>query len=234
MQDSYKSAMNKISSDPAFEEQLKARLKREQARIDRAPSAPHSPRQFRMLMSVATAAVLLLTVISASIAVPRFLERSETGVTDPDTSAVDTPVTDTTELAEIRSGYNAITLAQDLSFRYVSQETAVSYDTNIYFRFEGFDKYDIELRETCIVFVTDLDPSYTLANFFDDYYKLIVNGNGISKINNGVLEAMFDIGENGLRTISIHDEDREIIDLDTVLMSEYSDMDNIYFTVSIT
>ena len=84
------------------------------------------------------------------------------------------------------------------------------------------------------MFITSLDKNYTLANFFDDYYKLIINGNGISEISNGLLQSMFGIGENGLRTISIFDENREILNLDTTYLSEYHGMEDIYFTISIT
>ena len=228
MQHSYKNAMNKISADSEYAQKLKQRLERERQRVDSAPVAPASTKTFRIIVSAATAAVLLLTVISASMIMPRFL-----AVVDKN-AVNDTVYDDSYTDVELTRGYNTITLAQDLSYRFVSKDDAIDYNTNIHFKFEGFDKYNIQLRESCIVFVTSLSPSYTLANFFDDYYKLIVNGNGISELSNGLLQSMFGIGENDLRTISVHDDSREILNLETTYMSEYSGMDDIYFTVSIT
>jgi len=225
LQHSYKNAMNKISADSEYAQKLKQRLERERQRVDSAPVTPVSSRQFRIIVSAATAAVLILTIISASMIMPRFLAIVE--------DTPDAPVYDDMGV-ELTRGYNTITLAQDLSYRYVPKDTAIDYNTNIHFKFEGFDKYNIRLRESCIVFETSLSPSYTLADFFDDYYKLIINGNGISEINNGILQSMFGIGENGLRTISVYDDSREILNLETTYMSDYSGMDDIYFTVSIT
>ena len=217
--------MNKISADSEYAQKLKERLERERHRVDSAPVVSASSRQFRIIVSAATAAVLILTVISASMIMPRFLDVVE--------DTPDTPIYDDMG-AELTRGYNTITLAQNLSYRYVPKDTAIDYNTNIHFKFEGFDKYNIRLRESCIVFETSLSPSYTLADFFDDYYKLIINGNGISEINNGILQSMFGIGENGLRTISVHDDSREILNLETTYMSEYKGADDIYFTISIT
>lgn len=228
MQHNYKNAMNKISADSDYADKLKMRLAREQERISMAPVASVSSKPFRIIVSAATAAVLLLTVISASMIMPRFFEIVE------DSPSNEQVFYDESVSTEFTRGYNTITLAQDMSYRYVPKDSAISYNTNIHFKFEGFDKYNIQLRESCIVFATSLSPSYTLANFFDDYYKLIINGNGISEINNGLLQSMFGIGENDLRTISVYDDSREILNLDTTYMSEYRGMEDIYFTVSIT
>ena len=219
--------MNKITADDDFAEKLKQRLEREKQRMDSAPISPASSKPFRIVISAATAAVLLLTIISASMIMPRFLE-----VVD-DSPEIEAPIYEESMPVEQTSGYTTITFAQDLSYRVTSSD-ALDYETNIHFKFEGFDKYDIHLRESCIVFITSLDKNYTLANFFDDYYKLIINGNGISEISNGLLQSMFGIGENGLRTISIFDENREILNLDTTYLSEYHGMEDIYFTISIT
>ncbi len=229
MQHNYKSAMNKITVDSEYAENLKQRLEREKQRMDEAPVAPISSKPFRIIVSAATAAVLLLTIISASMIMPRFLAV----VDDTAANEAEQPYYEDDVPVELTRGYSTITFAHDLSYRTVTSD-AIDYETNIHFKFEGFDKYNIQLRESCIVFVTTLDKSYTLANFFDDYYKLIINGNGISDINNGLLQSMFGISENGLRTISLFDEKREILNLDTTYFSEYCGMDDIYFTISIT
>lgn len=239
MQRNYKNAMNKITVDDGFEARLKARLAREQVRVENSAPTVKNRRLLKTLTSAAAAAVVLLSVITAAFSVPGIFNKPTADIEMdkplPDKTQPTVQVSD--ELNEYASsfrGSNAVCLAQDLSMRIVSEDTAIRYDTNIFFSFEGFDKYNIELTGSCIVFETALAPDYTLANFFSDYYNLIVNDTGVSKINNGLLESFFNINENGANNISVFDGTREIIDLDTALMSEYKDRDNIHFIITIS
>lgn len=227
--------MNKIKSDSDFEKHLKARLAREQVRIDSSKPVVDSGRWLKMFTSVATAAVLLITAVSAGMFLPDFLDRRAATHTE-ETEYTLPPEEKYAAIPEdmvVFTGNSSVCLAQDLSLRYTAED-AIKYDTNIFFTFEGFEKYNVPITGSCIVFETALAPSYTLSNFFEDYYNLIINGTGVSTINNGVLESFFDIGDNGIRTFSVYDGERELIDLDTALMSEYKGKDNIHFTIVVS
>lgn len=242
MKHSYKNAMNKISVDGDFEKQLIARLEREQARIDVSADNPRRfINRFKLTMPLAAVAAAVAMVVSLRVALPAFLNRN----IKTDTVGVKQSVlpSDTEQTAEISdnvvdvaafSGSSSVSLAQNLSMRIVEPENAISYNTNIFFTFEGFDKYDIESVGSCIVFETSLPKNYTLSNFFEDYYNLITNATGVTITNNGLLESFFNIYDSSIHSISVFDGTREILDLDTALMSEYKDMDSIHFTVSIT
>lgn len=214
--------MNKIAADRGFEEQLKARLSREQARIDAAREQAKPKRTFNMWIAASTAAVVVLTAILSHFSISGILERQKSTVYE----------TDYTE--QSYQGYSAIATVQDMSYRLPSGNETLRYESNIYFNFDGFDKYGIQLREICIVFDTELDRSYTLANFFFDYYNIITQEYGYTTIDNGILDSFFGIKDNANQTLSVYDELRgEIVDLDSVLMSEYWDLDEVRFTVKV-
>ena len=216
--------MNKITASDDFEQKIKERLVREQARIDSAKVTVKPKFRFNMLVCASTAAVILLTVVLSNFSIKHLSQKNTvyqaeyTNVTEP-----------------VYKGYSTISVAEDESYRITSPENALKYQSNIYFTFEGFDKYGIDLRESCILFNTALDKSYTLANFFFDYYNIITQQSGYTMINNGILESFFGIKDSSTQMISVYDEFRgEIVDLDSVLMSEYWDLDEIRITVKVS
>lgn len=244
MKHNYKNAMNKISADGDFEKQLLARLEREQARIDLSEdtlSPRRFVRRFKLTVPLAAVAAVVAMVMSLRFALPSFLKREVktqniTVKEKASQQAVEQTSVQSDEISDVTafSGSSAVSLAQNLSMRIVEPENAITYNTNIFFTFEGFDKYDIELSGSCIVFETTLPKNYTLSNFFEDYYNLITNATGVTVTNNGLLQSFFNIYDSSIHSISVFDGTREIIDLDTALMSEYKDKSNIHFTISIT
>lgn len=223
MNRSYKDAMNKITVDDSYAEQLKARLAREQARIDAADTQKSPKRSFNILVAASTAAVILLTVLLSHFSISAILERQNNTVYE----------TDYTQ--QSYKGYTAIATVQDMSYRIPTSNETLRYNSNIYFNFDGFDKYGINLREICILFDTELDRNYTLANFFFDYYNIITQESGYTTIDNGLLDSFFGIKDNSNQTISVYDELRgEIVDLDSVLMEEYWTLDEVRFTVKVS
>ncbi len=219
----YKDAMNKITADEGYAEQLKARLSREQARIDAVHEYKSPKRSFNILVAASTAAVVLLTVILAHFSISNILEKQKSTVYESDYSE------------QSYRGYTAIATVQDMSYRIPSGNETLRYNSNIYFNFDGFDKYGIQLREICILFDTELDCDYTLANFFFDYYNIITQQHGYTTIDNGLLDSFFGIKDNSSQTISVYDEMRgEIVDLDSVLMEEYWDLDEVRFTIKVS
>ncbi len=227
MKQYYKDAINKITVSDDFENSLKTRLAREKVRVDNTSHIAKSKLYMRISIAAATAAIIVLTVISSSFVVPTVIEngnRSDNSLPAVQTSTKDTYV-----------GYKTISLANDMSYRLTSaSDTIINYDTKIYFTFKGFDKYNVDIYESCILFNTALSSKYTLANFFDDYYSLITNSLGMSTIDNGLLTSIFDLTDSSLKTIRVYDDSREIIDLDYALLSDYAGMDEIHFTISIT
>ena len=233
MSNSYKNAMNKIKADDGFKDQLKARLVREEQRLCRVSASRGADGWTRLFAVLTTAAVLLITVFSAALFLPDFLQKRTATTVDTEVPAAPEVTVTVPEDMVVFTGNNSICLARDLSLRYTAED-AIKYDTNIFFTFEGFEKYDIPITGSCIVFETALAPSYTVSNFFEDYYNLIVNSTGVSTINNGVLESFFNIADNGIRTFSVYDGERELIDLDTALMSEYIGKNSIHFTIVVS
>jgi len=223
LKESYNRAMNKITAKDGFEDHLKARLIREQARIDESKPAPASKKHYKMMLLASTAAVLVLTVVLSHFSILNLKNR---------TSNYETEYTETVPAS---NGYTVFAVAEDLSFRLTSTENCLNYDSDIYFTFEGFDEYGIDLRESCIVFNTALDEKYTLADFFFDYYNIITQQTGYTTIDNGVLDSFFGIKDNSNQTLSVYDELRgEIVDLESVLMEEYWDMDEVWFTIKVS
>lgn len=215
--------MNKISASDGFEQKLKARLEREQARIDNTMPPKHSKLAAFTMIASAVAAVLVLTVVLSHFSI------SHVNNTTPEYQ------TDYTEEAPSSYGYTAFAVAEDMSYRLTSAEDIINYESDIYFTFEGFDKYGIDLREICIVFNTALDKNYTLANFFYDYYNIITQQTGYTMIDNGLLDSFFGIKDNSVQSLSVYDELRgEIVDLDSVLMEEYWDLSEVRFTVKVS
>lgn len=222
MNRSYKDAMNKITVDEGYAEQLKARLSREQARIDAVREQKPQKRTFNVWVAVSTAAVILITVILANFSISNILDAQKNTVYETDYSS------------EHYEGYTVISTVQDMSYRLSSNNT-LRYNSSIYFNFDGFDKYGINLRECCILFNTELDENYTLANFFFDYYNIITQESGYTTIDNGLLDSFFGIKDNSNQMISVYDELRgEIVDLDSVLMEEYWDLEEVRFTVKVS
>lgn len=215
--------MNKITVNDGFSEQLKARLNREQARIDAASTQPCPKRTFNIWVAASTAAVILLTVVLAQFSISNILESQKNTVYE----------TDYTQ--QRYEGYTAFSTVQDMSYRLPSGNDTIRYDSNFYFNFDGFDKYGINLRESCIVFDTELDKNYTLANFFFDYYNIITQENGYTIIDNGLLDSFFGIKDNSNQMLSVYDELRgEIVDLDSVRMEEYWDLDEVRITIKVS
>ncbi len=224
MKDCYNRAMNKITASDGFEEKLKERLAREQARIDSTNVKEKPKFRINMLVAASTAAVILLTVVLSHFSITHLSDKNV---------AYETNYSDAAE--PVYKGYSTISVAKDMSYRLTSAENSIKYQSNIYFSFEGFDKYGIDLRESCILFNTELDKSYTLANFFFDYYNIITQQPGFTMIDNGILESFFGIKDNSNQMISVYDEFRgEIVDLDSVLMSEYENLDEIRITVKVS
>ena len=222
MKESYNRAMNKITADDGFEEQLKARLLREQARID--ASKPTPKKRFNMMLAASTAAVILLTIVLSHFTILDLKNR---------TVGYQTEYTE--EVPATNTGYTVFAVLNDMSLRLTSDSECIDYQSNIYFTFEGFDKYGIDLRESCIVFNTALDKNYTLANFLFDYYNIITQQTGYATIDNGVLDSFFGIKDNSNQMLSVYDELRgEIVDLDSVRMEEYWDLEDIRFTVKVS
>ncbi len=224
MKHCYKDALDKITVDERFEQQLKARLGREQARIDATREQRQRRKSFNILIAASTAAVVLLTVVLTHFSLSGIAQHEQNTVYETDYSS-----------QQSYAGYTAISTVTDMSYRIVSPENKLDYRSSINFIFEGFDKYGIEISKSCILFESALDPSYTLANFFFDYYNIITQQSGYTLIDNGVLESFFGIKDNSVQTISVYDEFRgEIVDLDSVLMSEYWEYDEINFTVKVS
>ncbi len=215
--------MNKIAVSDEFEKNLKARLEREQARIDASRPQKSTKSIMYTLVAASTAAVVLLTVVLSYFSITTLKNKDAVYQTDYTSNEI------------VYNGYTTFSVAEDMSYRLPTGEETVKLNSNIYFMFEGFDEYGIDLRESCILFNSELDKSYTLANFFFDYYDIITQQNGYTMIDNGLLESFFGIKDNSNQTISVYDEFRgEIVDLDSVFMSEYENLDEIKITVKVS
>ncbi len=224
MKDCYNRAMNKITASEDFEQKVKERLIREQARIDATKTTAAPKSRFNMLVAASTAAVILLTIVLSQFSISKLTDKN---------SIYQTEYADVAQTSN--KGYSTFSVAEDMSYRLTSAENTIKYQSNIYFTFEGFDEYGIDLRESCIVFNTALDKNYTLANFFFDYYNIITQQNGYTLIENGILDSFFGIKDNSNQMLSVYDELRgEIVDLDSVRMEEYWDLEDIRFTVKVS
>ena len=226
MNRTYKDAMTKVVAKDGFDTQLKARLLREQARIDATHDKPASKHSFNIWVAASTAAVVILTVVLSQFSISNILKNKNNTVYQTDYSQTQT---------QTNRGYTAIATVQDMSYRLPSGNETLTYNSYIYFNFDGFDKYGIGLREICIVFDTELDKNYTLANFLFDYYDIITQENGYTLIENGILDSFFGIKDNSNQMLRVYDELRgEIVDLDSVFMEEYWDLEEVHFTVKVS
>lgn len=115
-----------------------------------------------------------------------------------------------------------------------SAENTVSYNSVLHFTFEGFDKYGIKLKNNDIVFDAKLSESYTLAQLFTDYYNIIIGRPGSTSVSNGMLDSFFNVSANTKRQISVFIDGVEVVNLDNVMLAEFSDLNNVYFSVSVT
>jgi len=113
-------------------------------------------------------------------------------------------------------------------------QNTVSYNSVLHFAFEGFDKYGIKLKNNDIVFDARLSENYTLAQLFTDYYNIIIGRPGSTSVSNGMLDSFFNVSANTKRQISVFIDGVEVVNLDNVLLSEFSDLNNVYFSVSVT
>ena len=209
MKDSYKSAMSKITVDDATKQRiLNGAINQSQYK---------KPVLWRSLsFASAVAAVLILTVVAVYYTNPLILNRFN----DIDLETYE------------YTGYSTICVAQNMSYRDADMTDRIYYDTKISFKFVGFEKYGINIDQSSILFNTTLGSKYTLTNFFDDYYKLIVSQRaGMSDIVDGNIHSLFNI--EGDYKIYLDDGKRVITNLDTTLLSDYQDMDEIVFTITI-
>ena len=113
-------------------------------------------------------------------------------------------------------------------------ENTVSYDCVLHFTFEGFDKYGIKLKNNDIVFDAKLSENYTLAQLLTDYYNIIIGRPGSTSVTDGMLDSFFNVSSNAKRQISVFIDGVVVVNLNNVLLSEFSDLNNVYFSVSVT
>ena len=211
MKDSYKSAMSKITVDDITKKRI----------LENAQKISETKQNSGWFMPkpaalAACAAVIILTVVSVYFTNPLFKPKPE----DIDLATYE------------YTGYQTVCIAQNMSYRDADVNDRIYYDTKISFKFVGFEKYGIDIDQSSILFSTTLGSSYTLTNFFDDYYKLIVSQtSGISNVQNGSIKSLFNI--EGPHEIYLDDGKRVIKNLDTTLMSDYQDLEEIVFTITI-
>lgn len=110
---------------------------------------------------------------------------------------------------------------------------AVDYDCTLHFCFEGFADYGVGLKSNNVLFTATLPADYTLSEFFTDYYGIISARGGKTTVTDGMLDSFFDIPASGIRPISVYVDGAEAVNLDNILLSEFSSLSNVYFTVSV-
>lgn len=110
----------------------------------------------------------------------------------------------------------------------------ITYDSVFHFTFEGFDKYDVGLRQNDIIFDATLDCAYTLEDFFADYYNIIIAKPGIGVFENGLVVDFFDVTATDDININVYVNGIEVINLKSIPLSSYKDMNDVYFNVSVT
>lgn len=209
MKNSYKSAMSKITVDDITKKRILEGAIRQSQHKNIVVWKSFG-------FAAAVAAVLVLTVISVYFTNPLFKPKYQ----DIDLSTYE------------YTGYQTVCIAENMSYRAADVNDRIYYDTKISFKFVGFEKYGIEIDQSSILFNTTLGSKYTLTNFFDDYYKLIVSERaGISNVVDGSIKSLFNI--EGAHEIYLDDGKRVITNLDTTLLSDYQDMEEIVFTITI-
>ncbi len=113
-------------------------------------------------------------------------------------------------------------------------EETIEYNTTLHFMFEGFENYGIGLVSNDVVFEKSLPLMYTLTDFFSDHYNTIIGENGELEMYDGLLDTFFNIRANSVQQINVYINGLEILNLDNALMSDFKDMTDVYFVVSVT
>lgn len=134
--------------------------------------------------------------------------------------------------------YNLICYSTDtdVTIKGLSEaKSTVYYDTTLHFYFEGFEKYNIGLMKNDIVFMKTLPEDYTLADFFNDHYSVIIGQSTASEmaVDEGILYTFFDIDASEDDPINVYVNETEILNLETTLMSEFKDMSDVYFAITV-
>lgn len=134
--------------------------------------------------------------------------------------------------------YNLICYLTDTDVTIKGQSESkktIYYDTTLHFYFEGFEKYNIGLMKNDIVFMKTLPADYTLADFFNDHYSVIIGQSTASElaVDEGILDTFFDIDASEDDPINVYVGDTEILNLENTLMSEFKDMSDVYFAITV-
>lgn len=177
-------------------------------------------------------------------------ENTQTDVPETDDSLTTPlpPETDTAEDSKVQDRHYGEEFMQPpqstMSYKIVSfagfdeslqseSDNTVNYDTLIHFTFDGFEEYDIGLYRNDMLLVATLPNDYTLADFFREYYDAIVAAEGMTDIQNGIVESFFGISTGSRQQINVYAEGIEVLNLETTPMSRFKDMSYVYLTVSV-
>ena len=104
----------------------------------------------------------------------------------------------------------------------------------MYFNFDGFDRYNIDIDSKAILVSNNIEDGYTLTNLISDYYTIIADNDSDILINDGMVDSFCGVDASNDREINIYVNDREIMNLNNELASECFEEYYVYFTVSIT
>lgn len=114
------------------------------------------------------------------------------------------------------------------------QQSKTSPANVVYFSFDGFDKYNVNINSKAILVKNDIDDGYTLSNLINDYYDVIADDDSDILIKDGMVISFCGVNVNDERDINIYVNDREIMNLNNELASECFEEEYVYFAVSVT
>jgi len=152
-----------------------------------------------------------------------FNENSE--VTEPSDAPSD---------ADEVSRYDIVTFPGNTFTKGSAGEKLINYDSVIHIVFEGFDKYNIGLRRNEMIFVATHAQSYTFADFLTDYYSVIIGTEGITDIENGIIDSFFGIDSTDERFIDVYLNGELVSNLENTYLSQFKDESEVYLTIRVS
>lgn len=114
-------------------------------------------------------------------------------------------------------------------------ESAYTYNdvsSVVYFTFDGFEKYNVQVESRAVLF-GGFKENYTIANLLNDYYPVIVGENGNVEINDGMVDNFLNVTADSKKEINVYVNDRELLNLEKELVSECLQGEDVYFKVSV-
>lgn len=104
----------------------------------------------------------------------------------------------------------------------------------LYIKFDGFEKYDVNLGSQVILMSDELSKEYTLTNLMNELYPRYIGGENSVEINDGMVDSIAGVSVDEGREIKVYVNDREIMNTNCENLYRCFNGSDAYLKVTVT